>query len=135
VEENGGGGEWRRRRSGGRGRRGRGREASGLCGEARCGANWGRGGSGRGAPRRAGGSGGRRSSAVVLRLKFDGVKGLVSTSRSWGSLLEDRWEQWAIGGGCPRRPVVHRKGGAGGGAYRGFGVHTARGKEVEMDQV
>jgi hypothetical protein len=48
----------------------------------------------------------------------------VSTSRSWGSLLEDRWEQWAIGGGCPRRPVVHRKGGAGGGGDRGLGLGT-----------
>jgi hypothetical protein len=46
----------------------------------------------------------------------------VSTSRSWGSLIEDRWEQWAIGGSCPRRPVVHRKGGVGGGGDRGFGA-------------
>jgi hypothetical protein len=69
----GGGGEWRGQCSGGCERRGRGREALGLCGEAQCGANWSREGSGRGASRRAGGGGGRRSSAVVLQPKFDGV--------------------------------------------------------------
>jgi hypothetical protein len=59
----------------------------------------------------------------------------VSTSRGGGSLLGGRWGQWAIGGGYPRWPVVHRKGGAGGGGDRGFGVHTARGKEMETDGV
>jgi hypothetical protein len=69
----GGRGEWRRRCSGGREQRGRGREALGRCGEARCGANWSREGLGKGTPRRAGGGGGRRSSAVVLRPESDGV--------------------------------------------------------------
>jgi hypothetical protein len=69
---NGGGERWRRC-SGDREQRGRGREASGRCGEARGGVNWSRGGSGRGAPWRAGGGGGRWSMAVVLRPKFDGV--------------------------------------------------------------
>jgi hypothetical protein len=68
----GGAVQWQRR-SGGCERRGRGQEASGRCGEARCGANWSRGGPGRGAPRRVGGGGGRQSSAVVLRLEFNGV--------------------------------------------------------------
>jgi hypothetical protein len=69
----GGGGEWRRQCSGGRERRGRGWEALERCGEARGRVNWGRGGSGRGAPRRAGGGGGWRSPAVALWPKFDGV--------------------------------------------------------------
>jgi hypothetical protein len=69
----GGEGEQWGRRSGGHGRRGRCREASGRCGEARGRVDWGRGGSGRGAPRLAGGGGKQRSSAVVLRPKFDGV--------------------------------------------------------------
>jgi hypothetical protein len=69
----GGGGERRRRCSGGREQRGRGRGASGRCGEAGGGVNWRRGGSGRGAPLRAGGGGGRWSPAVALRPKFDGV--------------------------------------------------------------
>ena len=50
----GGGGSSRRRRpSGGPGRRRAGREASVRRGEASLGVDWGRGGSGRGAPRRA----------------------------------------------------------------------------------
>jgi hypothetical protein len=39
-------------------------------------------------------------------------------------LLEDRWEQWVIGGSSPRRAVVHRKGGAGGGGDQGLGLGT-----------
>jgi hypothetical protein len=68
----GGGGERRRQRSGGRKRRRRGREASGRCGEARCGVNWSREGLGRGAPRRVGGGDWWRSPAVALRPKSDG---------------------------------------------------------------
>jgi hypothetical protein len=87
----GGGGERWGRCSGGRWQRGRGRGASGWCGETRCGANWGREGSGRGAPHRAGGGGGWRSPAVALLPKLMAVKGLVRTSRGWGSLLGGRW--------------------------------------------
>jgi hypothetical protein len=69
----GGEGEQRGQRFGGRGRRGRGQEASRRCREARGRVDWGLGGLGRGAPRRAWGGGRRRSSAVVLRPKFDGI--------------------------------------------------------------
>jgi hypothetical protein len=59
----------------------------------------------------------------------------VSTSRGGGSLLGGRWGQWAVDGGCPWRPVVHRNGGReGGGGVRAQGAH-GKGKEVEMDQV
>jgi hypothetical protein len=61
---------------------------------------------------------------MVLRPKFDGVWGLVSTSRGGGSLLGGRWGQWVVEGGYPRRPLVHRKGGAGGGGDRDLGLGT-----------
>jgi hypothetical protein len=84
--------------------------------------NWSRGGSGRGAPRRAGGGGGRRLPVVALRPELMAVVGLVSTSRSWGSLLGGQWGQWVVDGGYPRRPVAHRRGGAGGGGDWGSRV-------------
>jgi hypothetical protein len=48
----------------------------------------------------------------------------VSTSRGGGSLPGGRWGQWVVEGGCPRWPVVHRKGGAGDGGDRGLGLGT-----------
>jgi hypothetical protein len=46
----------------------------------------------------------------------------VSTSRDRGNLLGGWWGQWALGGSCPRWPVVHRKGKAGGGGNQRSGV-------------
>jgi hypothetical protein len=83
----GGEGKWQGQCSGGRGRRGSGRGASGQCEEAWCGVNWGRGRLEKGDPPRAGGGGERRSSAVVSRPELEDDWGSVSTSRGRGNLL------------------------------------------------
>jgi hypothetical protein len=54
-------------------------------------------------------------------VEIGGWLGLGSTSKDWGNFLGCRGEQWRLGGGCPRRPVVHRRRESGGGGDRSSG--------------